>query len=282
MRLLRLLLFFSLLVSFSIKEIEAQSSAQFFSVRIDASALPSHQRQAMNSLERESLSYLNAGERQIEVPIPMALLTIYPRQVASSRIVADITIDVRRPVYHSSAYSTLFKWYDKEVVFDYQSSRTLIAYGQEPTSQLEALLSFYREIALGLWLSSFEENGGVAHLRRATTLAKNAASRGEWNGWDANTLSKNRFTLVTDLLEQLLPVWYLYHRKGLDRLMEHSEQAKDEIRKSLEAFETFSEKGSWLWIWEDAKVDEVIRLMGKEPKVVALIKRLFPTKTLHL
>ncbi|MDO4789384.1 MAG: DUF4835 family protein [Porphyromonas sp.] len=278
----RLLLFFFLLFSFVVKEVSAQSQAQFFSVRVDASALPAHQKQAVSSLERESLNYLNREEQKIEVPIPMAVLTIYPRQVSSSRFTADITLEVRRPVYHSSAYTTLFKWYDKDVLFDYQPSRTLIAYGQEPTSQLEALLSFYKEMALGLWLSGFEEKGGVAHLQRAAAIAKYASSHSDWNGWEVQILSKNRFALATELSEQLLIPWYLYHRKGLDRFVDDPEQAKEEIKRSLEALEASTERGSWLWIWEDAKVDEIVRLAGKDPKVVASIKRLFPTKTLHL
>jgi hypothetical protein len=133
-------------------------------------------------------------------------------------------------------------------------------------SNLTSVLAFYVNIILGLDFASFSEEGGDEYFNIAQRIVTNAQNAPE-QGWKAFESDKNRYWLAHDLLDSRYSdfnmVLYRYHRQGLDKLGEESEDARFEITEALESLKSIYRKNSSAFILKlffDAKTDEIVNI----------------------
>lgn len=280
---------------------EAQT-APFFRVDVRGEGLPPAQRDRVAPLAQDVATYLNSPLRHPlvlpDVPTSMGHLTIRLRGVEGDAYVGDLFLEVNRPIYRHTALSPLLRLVEQNVEFRFTPGATLRPSGFEARSNLEAILSAYKLLSVGLWAESFGQGEGMPYLKAAADVAEYATGQPSWSGWTPRGLGVNRYTRTTALVREVeMPsegeltateIWYRYHRDGLDQLSEKREQAVEEIKqlvRSLEQLYQSPADGSatvWLQIWSEAKVTELLSIVGEDSEIKEILKRLFPSNFLVL
>ncbi|NDW09194.1 DUF4835 family protein [Dysgonomonas sp. 520] len=216
--------------------------------------------------------------------------TITINSVANnSEFEAEILITSRRPVFNSSYSTSLFNFRDTEFKFEYNQGEPLEYNENMVTSNLMGVISFYAYIIIGLDFDSFALNAGRPYFEQAMNIA-NAAQSLNTDGWKAFASEKNRYALALALTEEssraFHPMWYNYHRKGLD------EMAANVNRGRIQLFETLTDLDAiyqarpssvLLMLYGDAKLSEIVSALVKatsEDRKTAeeIFTKIYPTK----
>ncbi len=194
-------------------------------------------------------------------------------QVSADEFKGELQIQVRRPVFNSSYYSTLLNYKDNDIHFRYVEFQPLEFNPTSHISNLTSLLAYYAYIILAIDYDTFASEGGTQFLQMAEQIVNNAQNAPE-KGWKAfeSTTRKNRYWFVTNLLdedyENVRQFYYRYHRHGLDVMDAKPEQGRDEIAESLKLLqEVFREKPDPflypLQVVFDAKSDEFVNVFSE-------------------
>ncbi|MBA9075629.1 DUF4835 family protein [Rufibacter quisquiliarum] len=151
---------------------------------------------------------------------------------------ANTQIVSSRPTYGTGYETTVLSFVDTRFTFDYTQAQPLQYAPNTYTSNLTALLSFYAYTIIGMDNDSFSRMGGAAALSEANNILNLVNSAGAASeGWTSNTDTRNRYWLVNNLLdpqfEQLRAANYLYHRQGLDLMIQDPEKARQNMLEAL-------------------------------------------------
>lgn len=208
----------------------------------------------------------------------------------SSRFVATISVQSRRPVFNTTYYSTLLNYQEKkgEFVFEYEENSSLDFNLNSYHSNLSSTLAFYAYIIIGLDYDTFSSEGGTPYFLKAQQIV-NSAQSSSVQGWKAFEGKKNRYWLAEDLLNSAYQPYrrclYRYHRLGLDIMAEKTQGGSAEIAESLRLLERVSrsEPNSFLLsLFMTAKTEEIISVFkdssspSEKNKVIAIMKGIDP------
>ena len=202
------------------------------------------------------------NEERIECTIRINIT----RKISNDEYEGSIQIQSTRPVFGTSYKSTLFNYLDNKFRFKYLEYQSLEFSDATHMSNLTSVLAFYVNIILGLDFATFSEEGGNEYFNIAQRIVTNAQNAPE-PGWKAFESDKNRYWLAHDLMDQRYSdfhtVMYRYHREGLDKLGEESEDARFEITEALESLKSIYRENSsafLLQLFFDAKSDEIVNI----------------------
>src|SRR5690625_4402312 len=192
-----------------------------------------------------------------------------------------LSIQASRPVYNTNYKSPTFTIQDSEIKFYYESSTVLqfsdndVAGTNALISNLTALVAYYTYIVIGFDYDSFELNGGEKYFRKAENVVLNAPKdQDNIPGWEAKgTQGRNRHALINQILnpryKDFREMWYNYHRKGLDEMLQDPEGAVNNILKIVPELKNLarSNTGSYfMQIYFTTKADEWVNFLNKAPQ----------------
>ncbi len=157
---------------------------------------------------------------------------------------ATLNIQSSRPVYNSGYYSSLVNFVDRDVVFRFDESQTLqfddnrVSGADAQSANLTAIMAYYVYVILGFDYDSFAPRGGDDFFKKAQNIVNNAPEEGKViKGWKAAEGNRNRYWLIDQILnprfEAFRPLYYNYHRKGLDVLSSKPEEGRKVILESI-------------------------------------------------
>ncbi len=208
----------------------------------------------------------------------------------SSRFVATLSVQSRRPIYNTTYYSTLLNYQEKKgsFIFTYEENQSLDFNLNTYISNLSSTLAFYAYIIIGLDYDTYSSEGGTPYFLKAQQIVNSAQSSSE-SGWKAYEGKRNRYWLVEDLLNSTYKPYrrclYRYHRKGLDVMAEKVQGGSAEIAESLRLLEQVhrSEPNSFLLpLFLTAKTEEIINIFNgstspsEKTKVIQIMKGIDP------
>lgn len=211
----------------------------------------------------------------------------------SSRFVATLSVQSRRPIYNTTYYSTLLNYQEKKgsFVFSYEENESLDFNLNSYISNLSSTLAFYAYIIIGLDYDTFSSEGGTPYFLKAQQIVNSAQNSGEL-GWKAFEGKRNRYWLAEDLLASAYQPYrrclYRYHRLGLDMMGEKLQAGSAEIAESLRLLERVhrSEPNSFLLsLFTTAKTEEIISIFvgssspSEKTKVIQIMKGIDPANS---
>ncbi|MBU46587.1 MAG: DUF4835 domain-containing protein [Flavobacteriales bacterium] len=240
-------------------------------VSVSSSQVQTSDRKVFQTMRTEIYDFINnkiwtstkiENEERIECTIRINIT----RKISNDEYEGSIQIQSTRPVFGTSYKSTLFNYLDNKFRFKYLEYQSLEFSDATHMSNLTSVLAFYVNIILGLDFATFSEEGGNEYFNIAQRIVTNAQNAPE-PGWKAFESDKNRYWLAHDLMDQRYSdfhtVMYLYHRQGLDKLGEESEDARFEITEALESLKSIYRENSsafLLQLFFDAKSDEIVNI----------------------
>lgn len=210
-------------------------------VTVDRSQVNNTSLSFLDNLSKEIETYLNEyswtdtnfrAEERVRVDIQITLLSADDNFNFESQVI----FRSRRPIYNTTRETVLFFYNEENWSFTYTPNRTLI-HDQLQFDAFTSFLDFYAYLMLGYDFDSFNELGGTPYFVQAQNIVSQAQSAPS-GGWDRSGVNRrNRAQLVADLLNQnyegLRLAIYQYHRQGLDRFVEHPEEARQQILEAL-------------------------------------------------
>ena len=240
-------------------------------VSVSSSQVQTSDRKVFQTMRTEIYDFINnkiwtstkiENEERIECTIRINIT----RKISNDEYEGSIQIQSTRPVFGTSYKSTLFNYLDNKFRFKYLEYQSLEFSDATHMSNLTSVLAFYVNIILGLDFATFSEEGGNEYFNIAQRIVTNAQNAPE-PGWKAFESDKNRYWLAHDLMDQRYSdfhtVMYRYHREGLDKLGEESEDARFEITEALESLKSIYRENSsafLLQLFFDAKADEIVNI----------------------
>lgn len=208
-----------------------------------------------------------------------------------NKYTSELNVTATRPVFNSSYMTPLFIFRDRDVNFEYDQFARLEWNPQNMESNLLASVVFYVYAILTYDFDSFAELGGSPYASQMRQIVAAAQSKQDWQGWEAYKSDLNRYALSEALndkqLESVRKAWYLYHRKGLDDMVDNIARGRNNIVESVSLLEEAhkAKPMSVLYnIFATTKLDEMGKIMSKtsESEKQELGRRLikiFPTES---
>ncbi|MCD7975928.1 MAG: DUF4835 family protein [Tannerellaceae bacterium] len=221
-------------------------------------------------------------------------MTIILDEMNDNNFTGEIQIQARRPVYNSSYTTTLLNFRDRQLNFEYTEYEPLEYSEQTLYNNLTATVMFYIYVILGLDFDSFSLKGGTAYYQQAQQIVNLAQSQSSWSGWRAFDTNNNRHAVITALTDNasefFRPMWYTYHRRGLDEMAANPDRGRTTIIECLPALEQVRStrpSSVVMQIFSDAKLDEIVAIYSKansQEKQVGykMLSNLYPAETSRL
>jgi hypothetical protein len=211
-------------------------------------------------------------------------------RISDNEFQGTLQIQSSRPIFGSSQTTTMLNYRDNDIHFKYDDFEPLRFNETQFTSNLVSLLAYYVNIILGLDYDSFSLEGGTIFYQRAEAICTNAQNAAE-TGWKAFEGTRNRYWLVENLLNDkyrsVRSCLYRYHRLGLDRFIERTDEARAEIADALiEMRQAYRENPTAMifTVFFTAKSDEIVNIFSESfpderNRVVTALKEIDPANT---
>jgi len=263
---LETILFFSLFQFVSAQELNCN-------ININSDLIQGTNKSVFTTLQKSMYEFINnrkwtemtfTPEERIE-----CTMNITVKKVEGDNFTAEILVQSRRPVYNSSYTTTLFNFKDNDFTFTYKEFDQLEWNPSVITSNLTAVLSYYAYIIIGYDMDSFSRLGGTSAFQAAENIV-NMAQGINLSGWKAFESPRNRYALVSNLLDEAFKpfrnYFYEYHRLGLDMMVDNAANARAKIAEGLHVLRDVNRaRPSAVVIssFLDAKTDELMNIFSK-------------------
>lgn len=192
---------------------------------------------------------------------------------------ATLNIQSSRPVYNSGYNTSMVNFLDREVVFRYDESQTLqfddnrVVGSDQLSSNLTAIVAYYVYIILGMDYDSFSPKGGSDFFKKAQNIVSNAPEEGKSiKGWKAAEGNRNRYWIVDQILnprfEAFRPMYYNYHRKGLDVMSSKPEEARRAMLDCIPILTKVNNENPTSVLFQfffNAKANEFVNVLTQTP-----------------
>lgn len=147
-----------------------------------------------------------------------------------------------RPVYNTDYNTNIFLFKDNGVSFNYESNQYILRSDNRFESDLASILEFYANLIIGLDKDTFALNSGKSNFLNSKKILDFASSNSQSNMWSQNYNNGriNKYWLVENLVSPnystIKEIYYDYHRRGLDVLIEDKEDALQTISETIGKF----------------------------------------------
>lgn len=218
-------------------------------------------------------------------------ITVKKYSPSDNTFQATLNVQSTRPVYGSNYTTTTFAFNDPNFNFTYQEYDQLEFRSDVIDNNLTAMLAYYVYMIIGADMDAMSPLGGTDYFQTAQNIVTGAQSMSE-KGWKAFEDNKNRYAIITDLLDggmqPLRELQYAYYRQGLDVMSENAERGRASITKSLELLKKAHENKSMSslpQIFTEFKRDELMNIYKghgsskEKDDVVELLVRINPSQS---
>ena len=198
------------------------------------------------NLERNIESFLNTNDwdnqslknfEKIDCTLIITVLSY-----SDSFFNCNFEIKSFRPVYNTDYNTNIFLFKDNGVSFNYESNQYILRSDNRFESDLASILEFYANLIIGLDKDSFALNSGKSNFLNSKKILDFASSNSQSNMWSQNYNNGriNKYWLVENLVSPnystIKEIYYDYHRRGLDVLIEDKENALQKISETIGKF----------------------------------------------
>ncbi len=204
-----------------------------------------------------------------------------------NRYTATAQINSVRPIFGTNYNSPILSFRDKYFNFTYTEGEQLDFNDNQNLGALSSLLAFYAYTIVGMDMDTFTNMGGTAMFGKARTIVSYSQSR-QNEGWRAMEATDNRYWLINNLTDRKYNPYrefaYVYHREGLDKMMESEIEAKKKMSDLLTKLKEVDRSYTgnvWTSAFYTAKSNEFVGLFSKMPanesvKIYNLLAELDP------
>jgi len=203
----------------------------------------------LDDLERQVREYMNTrswtdDEFLSHERISCSMQIVLLESIGVSEFRARLVVTTRRPIYGTSQSSVVVQLNDPEWRFEY-SRGTSLSHDLDRYNALTSVLDFYAYLILGYDYDTFRPLGGTPYFEQAQTVVNQAEGTGD-PGWSSVGTQQTRVQLLSNLLAQrhepLRRVYYEYHRQVMDRFVQETEVARENMMGVLETLQTLTDR----------------------------------------
>ncbi len=218
-------------------------------------------------------------------------ITVKKYSTTDNTFQCTLMVQSTRPVYGSNYTSTCFSFNDQNFNFTYQEYDQIDFRQDVIDNNLTATLAYYVYLIIGFDMDSMSSLGGTDNFKVCQNIVTGAQSLGE-KGWKAFDDSKNRYAIITDLLdggmEPFRQMQYAYYRQGLDVMSENVERGRAGVTSALDLLKQAHENKSMSMlpqIFTEYKRDELMNIYKdhassqEKENVVNLLVRINPSQS---
>ena len=213
-------------------------------------------------------------------------ITIKKYSPSDNTFQGSLNVQSTRPVYGATYTTTCYAFNDPNFNFTYQEYDQIDFRQDVIDNNLTAMLAYYVYMIIGYDLDAMAPMGGTESFKTCQTIVTGAQSLSE-KGWKAFDDNKNRYALITDLLdggvEPFRQMQYKYYREGLDVMSENVERGRAAITQALELLNKAHDNKSMSalpQIFTEFKRDELLNIYKghassqEKDKVVNILTRI--------
>lgn len=252
--------------------------------------------QVFTTLENALMEFINTrrwtqAQYEVNERIRCSMnLTVKEYSEADGRWKCELIVQSTRPVWQSGYQTVVFSFKDTDVSFNYREFEPLELRDNVIDSNLTAVIAYYAYMIIGLDMDTMALQGGTDVFRAAEDIVTAAQNLGE-TGWKAFDSSRNRYTLVSDYLEDgmspLRKLMYDYHRTGMDELSVNAVRARAAITTALGALRQAQQNkpmSALPGLFTEIKKDELVNLyshaaMKEKEEICELLSSVNPSLT---
>ena len=213
-------------------------------------------------------------------------ITIKKYSPSDNTFQGSLNVQSTRPVYGATYTTTCYAFNDPNFNFTYQEYDQIDFRQDVIDNNLTAMLAYYVYMIIGYDLDAMAPMGGTESFKTCQTIVTGAQSLSE-KGWKAFDDNKNRYALITDLLdggmEPFRQMQYKYYREGLDVMSENVERGRAAITQALQLLNKAHDNKSMSalpQIFTEFKRDELLNIYKghassqEKDKVVNILTRI--------
>lgn len=232
-------------------------------------------------------------EFQQQEKIDCSLTLILQQRNSATDFVAQISLQMRRPVYNSTYTTGIFNHMEPpNFSFSYNESQPLEFDINNFSSILSSTLAYYCYVMLGIYFDSFAPFGGQPYYEMAQTVVQ-AVDATKYSGWDSKS-GRNRYWFMENHTNSayagIREAYYSYHREGLDMMTKDQPNARQAIIRSLQSLQQAHKRNTNLLALQqfvDVKIQEIVSIFTPAPaeeqkEVYNLIKDISPINVVKL
>lgn len=193
-------------------------------------------------------------------------ITVNSYNESENKLDCTLMVQSTRPVYNASYTTTVFSQNDRDFSFTYQEFDQLDFRPDVVDNELTAIIAYYVYLIIGMDLDTMAPLGGTEALQTALTITNNAQSLTS-KGWKAFEDSRNRYALITDLMdggmEPFRQMQYKYYREGMDIMAENADRGRAAITEAVGLLKQARENKSmsaWPQLFSEYKRDEIVNI----------------------
>ncbi|MCL2597445.1 MAG: DUF4835 family protein [Paludibacter sp.] len=240
-------------------------------VQVNSEQVQGTNKQVFDALQSAAADYVN-NTRWTSLPFSTSEriecnMSIVVKALDGDNFTAEIVVQSRRPVYNTNYSSPILNTRDQNFNFNFNQFDRLENVAGTLTSNITAVLSFYAYLIIGYDMDSFSSLGGTPYFQQAENIV-NMAQSTDWKGWRAFEDSKNRYAIISNLLDERFSsfrnYFYEYHRLGLDVMSENIANGRAKIASGLPIIRSTnrsSPQAVVVNIFMDTKTDELINIL---------------------
>ena len=286
-----------ILISLFILAAVLQVSAQDFrcSISLNSQRITGTNTEKFNALQQELYKFVNDRkwcqytfkmDERIECSIVINL-----KSQTGDAYLADMNIQLQRPVYKSSYKTPVLNFVDMATGFTYVDGDPLEYVEGSNVSQLTSLISFYLNLFLAVDFDTFSLNGGSPYYVKCSNIINlNQAATSKEPGWTSfEGGQKNRYWLIENFSNtsygEFREFLYQYHRLGLDVMADTPDVGRAAILEALRLLQKVNQKRSGLYLMTiitQTKQQEFIEIFKEgtpteKQQALQILKQIDPT-----
>ncbi|MBR1799723.1 MAG: DUF4835 family protein [Bacteroidales bacterium] len=219
---------------------------------------------------------------------------ILTQRSSATEFTGQLSVQMKRPVYNSTYTTGMFNHMEQaNFSFTYNESQPLDFDLTNFYGNLQSTLAYYCYMMLGIYLDSYQLNGGEPMYDMAAMVAQTAEASA-YVGWRATEGPKSRYWFVENhsnsAYAQLHSAYYKYHRLGLDAMTVNQEVARRMIIEALSDLAGVNKKKPNLLSVQqfvDVKIQELVSIFtpatdAEKQRVYDLVNEVSPINTVKI
>ena len=263
-------------------------------VSVDAKQVQSQEQQLFSEMQEALERFMNTTkftdlEFQDNERIDCGLTITLSKTSTTTSFQATVQVSYTRPVFRTNYTTSVLQYYDREWRFTYTPSERLFYTPNTNNTPLVQLLSFYALTVIGMDFDTFANRGGDPFHTQALNIVNNAAQNSGVSGWGSFGDSRDRYWLSENLNNPVFvdfrEALYLYHRLGIDMLVDDPDKARASILEALKKIKRTNDANPgalMINIFFDAKSKELVNIFSRSTgaerqQAVDLLLELDPT-----
>ena len=182
---------------------------------------------------------------------------------------AQLVITSTRPIYGTTAKTTIFQVNDNQWEFAFAQGTPLV-FETERYNHLTSVLDYYVYLMLGYDYDTFSELGGEPHFQKAKRIQQLAvtANGAGWNGLDPDSRTRIVDQMTDPRFEDFREAYFTYHYYGLDHFTRNVDDARSSVLGVLETMSRLYDELARQYVFDiffSTKYQEITSVFEESP-----------------